>query len=81
MRAPGLSDRFPIGTRVRLSEIGRRLCPPRAPIGTIVGYSRTYTSLRVARDGRAYPISSHPDHWVTITRITPNDQPAIEEHW
>ena len=50
---PRMRADFPIGTRVRLTEDGKRQTLPnqKARTGRVVGYSRDYEALRIIWDG------------------------------
>lgn len=79
--ADTIRDRFPMGCRVRLSPLGRRMVTSRAPLGSVVGWSRDWTALRVKRDGLSAAITTHPDHWERVPFERAFDAPHIEEHW
>jgi len=50
---------FKLGSRVRLSKLGRARCPTMAPRGTVVGFSRRSTALQVLMDGNKTSVLLH----------------------
>jgi hypothetical protein len=56
---------FKIGRRVRLSKLGRRRCPRLADRpGTVVGYSRFNSAVKVIFDGNKSATSLHASYLV-----------------
>src|SRR4051812_35638626 len=56
-------NRIPIGTRIKLSELGAIRCPRLSgKLGIVVGWSPYRSSLRVLFDGNKTPTALHPDY-------------------
>jgi hypothetical protein len=63
-------SRFKLGSRVRLSKLGRTRCPTMPGHGTVVGFSRRSTALQVLMDGRKTPAMLHLSYLELATQPT-----------
>ena len=65
---------FEIGSRVRLTELGRFRCP-RFPnqVGIVVGYSRFNSAVQVRFEGRKSSVVLHADY---VELAMTNNRPA-----
>lgn len=59
----GSGKRIPVGTRIKLSELGAIRCPRLSgKLGIVVGWSPYRSSLSVLFDGNKTPTALHPDY-------------------
>jgi hypothetical protein len=70
---------FSINDRVVLSEYGKRQFPGSRGIGTVVGFGRSPTTIRILEDGRNTISNYHLIYWQRIragypTALSKDDQ-------
>ncbi len=76
---PIARHRFSINDRVILSKYGRRRFPCSRGIGTVVGFGRAPTTVRILEDGKNTISNYHLIYWQRIRDDYPTAQSKDEQ--